>query len=266
MDTAYTWKHTALISVIASTYVLSKTSNDYKDFFSYGNRMDDEGKPTFVMDLPYIGQICVHFGWDEMKQTILDSAKKQAETILEQKVKLGQITERKYGKIISELDKEGILPEYKGKFYEYNTGIPIEYVGERFKKARKIIDNKLPENIIKKDLNKLKTLGFNDREIYYFCIKIGAPEKVLIRAKELAKDLEVNNIENRQSMNNRNYNRDYRQLGNNRNYNRIGKQSIDNAIDNITIGEYKNANNNLYKLKNRDKDRDENRDRYDFDR
>jgi len=67
------WKDLALSDIIASTYILSKTSKEYEDYFSYGSRLDDDNQSTFVIDLPYIGQICVHFGWEERKK--LDSRK-----------------------------------------------------------------------------------------------------------------------------------------------------------------------------------------------
>ena len=251
VKTSYLWKNDAISSVIAEIYVLSKTNDDYKDFFSYGNRIDDEGKPTLVIDLPYIGQTCVHFGWNEQKETRLNDAQQFAKTILEEKVRLGTISREKYEEILAELDKEGILPEYEGKFYEYNVGMPIEYIGENLKKARKLINNKLPENITIDDLEMLKNKGYNDREIYYFCIKIGAPKKVLIKAKEIAKDLEENNI---QSINNINNNRSNTQHStNNKSYNKIGKKSIDSAINDVTSGEYKTAQFNLDKLENKNK-------------
>ena len=175
----YEWKDIGLTDIIASTYVLSKTSTEYNNYFSYGSSLDEDNQPIYIMDLPYIGQICVHFGWEERKSTIEENAQESVRTILEEKLKLGQITKEQLEEITSDMYKEGVLPEYEGRLYEYVGAMPIEYIGKNIKKYRKMIDNKPPEKITSADLKKLKDSGLNSRELYYLFIKIGASKELL---------------------------------------------------------------------------------------
>lgn len=193
--TLLNFKDISLIDIIASTYVLSKTSEEFEDYFSYGNRTDNENQPTFVIDLPYIGQLCVHFGWDENKDSIMQNAKDTAKAILEKKLELGQITEKQLQEITSELEEKGVLPEYEGKLYEYVGAMPIEYIGEKTKNCRRIIGNKLPENINSEDIQKLYKYGLNQRELYYFFIKMGAPKSLLNEVSGAKKMIALESIE-----------------------------------------------------------------------
>ena len=188
-------KDISLADAIATTYVLSKTEEEYNNYFSYGSRIDNEGKNTFVMDLPYIGQICVHFGWEKKKEVILQRASDTVKTILEKKLELGQITEEQLNKVISELELNGVLPEYEGKLYEFVGSMPIEYIGENIKKYRKMIGNKLPEDITSEDIEKLKNAGLNERELYYFFIKIGASKDVLNEISIGSKNISLQSIQ-----------------------------------------------------------------------
>lgn len=215
------WKDIALTNIIASTYILSKTSNEYKNFISYGSRKDKEKKFTFVIDLPYIGQICVHFGWDENRQMIIENAENTVKSILKQKLEMGQISKSKFKKINYDLDKNGVLPEYEGKLYEYVTAMPMEYIGENIKETRQIIGNKLPEDITYKDIEKLRQSGLNKRELYYFLIKIGASKDVLEKC--------INNK-------------------------KITSHEVKKATNNVTMQEFNSATQDLKKLaKNKNK-------------
>ena len=189
------WKDIALSDIIASTYVLSKTAEEFKEYFSYGSRIDDANQSTFVMDLPYIGQLCVHFGWDERKNWIVERAQDSVKSILEKKFELGQITEEQVQEITTELEQDGVLPEYEGKLYEYVGAMPIEYIGENTKKYRKIIGNKLPEDITSEDIEKMKNKGLNQRELYYFFIKMGASKDLLNEISEVSKKITPQTIE-----------------------------------------------------------------------
>ena len=210
------WKDMALSDIIASIYVLSKTSEEYDNYFSYGSRLDDDNKSTFVIDLPYIGQLCVHFGWEKRKNWIVDRAQNTVKSILEKKLELEQITEEQLQKIISDLEKDGVLPEYDGKLYEYVGAMPIEFIGENIKKCRKIIGNKLPEQITSNDIKLMTQCGLNERELYYFFIKIGA-------SKELLDEISGTNK-------------------------KISHQSVENGIDDITIDEFNDATKELKDL------------------
>ena len=159
------WKDIALSDLIASIYVLSKTSKEFENYLSYGSRLDDENKPSFAIDLPYIGQLCVHFGWEERKQIVLKRAKGTVQSILEKKLELGQVTEEQLHNITTDLETDGVLPEYEGKLYEYVGIMPVEFAGEGVEKYRKMLGNKLPEEITRKDTGMLVRQGLNDREL-----------------------------------------------------------------------------------------------------
>lgn len=212
------WKDIALSDIIASTYVLSKTFEEYDNYFSYGSRLDDDNQSTFVMDLPYIGQLCVHFGWEERKNWIVERAQNAVKSILEKKLELGQITEEQLQKITSDLEKDGVLPEYDGKLYEYVGAMPIEFIGEEIKKYRKIIGNKLPEQITSEDIKMMTQRGLNERELYYFFIKMGASKELLDKISGADK--------------------------------KISHQSVEKATDDITIDEFNDAIKDLKDLDN----------------
>lgn len=174
-----TWKHISLCNVISAIYVLENTSDEYKDYFSYGERLDDKNKPSFVIDLPYIGQICVHFGSEEKKNVVIETANNTVKSILQKKNELGQITEEQRQNILGKLERDGVLPEYEGRLYEYVGAFPMEYIGPKTSACRKIIGNKLPEEFSKKDIEKANRFGLNERELYYYFVKMGAPKSFL---------------------------------------------------------------------------------------
>ena len=72
------WKHNAQTNLIANLYILRKTAGkEYENYFSYGDFREKEGQSTaFVIDLPYIGQICVHYGM-EKRETIEEAKEKE---------------------------------------------------------------------------------------------------------------------------------------------------------------------------------------------
>ena len=172
------WKDMAMKDLIASLYILTKTDKEYENLMSYGYRKDNQNRDSFVLDLPFFGQICVHFG-NKMKYILMD-AEKTAESILEKKLELGQISEEKKEELINGIEQE-ILPNYTGKLYEYSATMPIEYEGRKNREVKEYLGlkEKLPEEINKRDISNLYSLGLNAREIYYFAIKLGLPKRQL---------------------------------------------------------------------------------------
>lgn len=186
------WKDNATSDLIASLYVLEKTGEEeYRDLFMYGERMDDNNISNFVIDLPYIGQMSVHFG--KAKDLILEEAKNKAMSILERKRELGQIDEKALEQLKEELNANKVLPKYEGKLYEYASALPIEYIGTKTKaKISEIgLDTKLPEEIDKKDIQKMQENGLNAREAYYLAIKLGCPKKQLKEVIEVYNQREI---------------------------------------------------------------------------
>lgn len=217
-------KDMAMEYLMASIYVLEKTSNDYQNFFSYGKAKDNKEKTILVVDLPYIGQICLHFGWKAKQDNILSNTEKLIKSILQEKLKLGQITPEQLQKIDADISQNGILPEYEGKLYEYLT-IPLEYIGTDMKEYRKKLGNKLPEDITTEDIETLKRSGLNERELYYFFIKLGAPKKVL---QQITGEREKTNK-------------------------KLTPQTIKNATKNVTIQEFNHATEEIKEISKKSK-------------
>ena len=185
-------KDNATSDLIASLYVLEKTGGKkYSNLFSYGNRKYDNQKDTFTIDLPYVGQISVHFG--NKKEFILQDAKNKAISILERKKELGQIKENNFNKIIEQLDTNGILPDYTGKLFEYVSALPIEYIGPHTKeKINKLsLDNKNPKQIKTEDIERIYRSGLNVREAYYLAIKLGFPKSKLIEVLNVYNEKDI---------------------------------------------------------------------------
>lgn len=167
-------KDNATSDLIASLYVLEKTGGKkYSNLFSYGNRKDDNGKDTFTIDLPYVGQISVHFG--NKKEFILEDAKNKATSILERKKELGQIKESKFNELTDKLDVNSVLPNYTGKLFEYVSALPIEYIGPNTKEkvSRLSLEGKSSKQIKTEDIERISRSGLNVREAYYLAIKLG---------------------------------------------------------------------------------------------
>lgn len=188
------WKNNAISDLLASLYILEKTGGEkYKKFFSYGDSKDDNNKSTFIIDLPYIGQISVHFGPE--KGNIMEEAKNKAMSILERKRALGQIDKAKLKQLREELNVSRILPKYTGKLYEYTSALPIEYIGTTTQNMVKQIglDTKIPEKIEKKDIEKMIESGLNEREAYYLAVKLGLPKGKLEEVIRVYGERTINN-------------------------------------------------------------------------
>ncbi len=183
--TSLRWKDMAMKDLIASLYILTKTEDEYKNFISYGYRKDSVGNDSFVIDLPFFGQVCVHFG--NKFQSIMKNAQETVIGILESKHELGQISQEEFESLLYELNDTSILPDYTGKLYEYNAGLPIEYEGSKIKSIKKQLgfDKKLPEDIEREDIMKIWKSGLNSREAYYFSVKLGLSKELLEQIVEM---------------------------------------------------------------------------------
>lgn len=175
----YQWKHNALTDIIASTFIYKELFEDCKDTLSYGYRDDDDGNPSFVIDVPIRGQLCVHFGWEENKNMILKNATEIVESVVEKRLNDKTITEEEGKRLLGNLKKEGILPEYEGKLYEYVGATPIEYYGDEVSKYHKMINEKIGEDITSRDLEILYFNGINERELHYLLVKFEASNSIL---------------------------------------------------------------------------------------
>lgn len=179
------WKDLSMKDLIASLYVLNQTEPDYKEAISYGYRKDDVGNDSFVIDLPYFGQVCVHFG--HKMQTILHNAQETVIGILESKLELGQLSQNDFETLKEDLNATTILPDYTGKLYEYSAGLPIEYEGNKIKDIKKSLglDKKLPEDMEEEDILKIHESTLNCREAYYFAIKLGLSKNQLEKVAQM---------------------------------------------------------------------------------
>lgn len=190
------WKTNATSDLIASLYVLKKTGGEeYSDFFSYGERKDDNNKDTFVIDLPYMGQISVHFG--PGKNNVIEEAKNKAMSILERKRALGQIDKKELKQLREELSVNKILPKYTGRLFEYTSTLPIEYIGSFAKeKISEVgLDQKSQKDIETKDIKAMQISGLNAREAYYLAIKLGFSKKQLEEVIKVYGERKISNEE-----------------------------------------------------------------------
>lgn len=250
------WKHNATSDLIASLYILEKTGGEvYKDFFSYGESKDEDNKSTFIIDVPYIGQISVHFGPDKLN--IIEEARCKAMSILERKRAFGQIDKNKLKRLREELSVSKILPKYEGKLYEYTSALPIEYIGPTAKsKAQEIgLDIKLPKEITKEDIQKMAEIGLNEREAYYLAIKLGCPKqqlKEVIKTYNNRKKLNQNRNSNKVTITDRSSNK----IENSRTNEgelpiekRIGRKAIimSTATERVAVVQFENRNLRNYK-------------------
>ena len=177
----YYKKNEALTNLIASLYVISKTEDGYGEYFSYGEFQDNNQKYAFVIDLPYYGQISVHFGNARNHDVDLEQSRDKAKSILKRKAELGLINGQTRDKLINELDNNNssVIPKYTGRLYEFASGIPFEFAGNRVKNTIKRLGFSTfdPEKMNHDDMLKIcQSHELNDRERYYLAIKMGFPK------------------------------------------------------------------------------------------
>lgn len=190
-------------NLLASIYVLQNTSDFYKERYSYGNTMDNEGNEAFVIDLPYVGAISFHYGFERNKNHLINNATKKARDILQEKLRLEtSIQKRKrIENAISRLDdKNAILPEYAGKLYEFKSAFPIpsynereglkESINELLKKIgiKDVLEEDFTEEHLRKVLN---YEGLNNREKRYLLIRIGLFKSALDRFQEMIDGINI---------------------------------------------------------------------------
>ena len=190
----YNIKQEMMNELMSSLYIYKELVND--DDFLYGHREDNDGQDVFCIDLPSYGQIAFHFG---SKGFMNKNKKKVEETvcqILNKKLKSKQISKDEYDKIIKKIEKEGILPEYEGRFYETSSAVPIahyssdEVEGSEFEKAKKEfgLSGKLIMNLTEEDIDRIcNNTSYNSREIYYFAVKKEFPKEYLLMISERLK-------------------------------------------------------------------------------
>ena len=194
LKSAMLFKDYVLSDLIANLYVLKHTEKTDKISMLYGNRKDEHGKDAFAIDIAKIGQVCVHYGSKEKMELIRVKAIKKAQTMLNIKHKLGQLSKEEAERLKNEITEENIMPEYKGKLYEYVAGIPIEYAGQEIEKVCKHLGiYKVPAGkITAGDMNAIYLSNeLNDREKYYLAVKLGVPDKRLIQLSEQLKQKQV---------------------------------------------------------------------------
>ena len=192
-------KDYVLSDLIANLYVLKHTAKTDKVSMLYGNRKDQEGNDAFAIDVAKIGQVCVHYGSKEKMELIKVKAAQKAQTMINHKCKLGQLTQEEAEQIKREITEENIIPEYKGKLYEYVAGIPIEYSGKEIEKVCKqlAIYGKTAEKITGSDMKAIySATNLNDREKYYLAVKLGVPAQRLMQLSEQLKQKQVSQSAN----------------------------------------------------------------------
>lgn len=165
-------KQDAETKLIYSLYIYKETEND-NDFF-YGFSPDKDNNSRLIIDLPVYGQISVHFGLSQRIETIKYFARQNVNLILNKKLKLKQITKEQFNQLKNKAATDEIFPEYTGKLYEYSSGLPIDYCGEKFGMAQSDLklSKKMVTEITDEDIRRIsQNRKYNSRELYYFAIK-----------------------------------------------------------------------------------------------
>lgn len=177
------------------------------------------------MNIPFIGQICVHYGTEVKKNADIKDAERKVKSIIKIKEKLGQIDKEEANKLLEDIAQNGILPEYRGTLYEYSSAIPLEYESGMIKAVQKKsgIKGTMPEDITQNDLIKILNMkinykdkdgkikegkNINARELYYMGVRLGFPKDKLqliertIAIREKKEQSVKNNVRGAYSKNN----------------------------------------------------------------
>lgn len=165
-------KHDAATKLIYSLYIYKETEND-NDFF-YGFSSDKDNNNRLIIDLPVYGQISIHFGSPQTIKTIKYFSRQNVNLILNKKLRQKQITKEQFNKLKNKAETDEIFPKYTGKLYEYSSGLPIDYCGEKFEMAQSDLklSKKMVTEITDEDIKRIsENRKYNSRELYYFAIK-----------------------------------------------------------------------------------------------
>lgn len=174
-------KDDAISDLLSCIFVLENTCEYFKDYFSYGERIDEFGKSTFTMDIPFIGQMSVHYGTNSNRRKILEFAREKTISILKHNKELNLITEEKMNELIKKVNSNDFLPVYGCRLHEIDSSIPLKYTGRKVEKLKEKLDlNKNFKDITEKDLIKLFNWGLNARERHYVGVKMGLSKEQLI--------------------------------------------------------------------------------------
>ncbi len=164
-------KGQATTFLISALYLYNIDNNDPNYSFNYGHLKDSSGNDAFVIDVPYVGQICVHFGSATKMQYREQDAVDMIKSTVKYKYKSGQLSKQEAQKIFSQVNLNTVLPAYKGKLMEDVSAIPLEWVSPKIEKMRKNlkIDS---SNVSETKLAKIRK-ELNPREAHYLAVKLG---------------------------------------------------------------------------------------------
>ena len=192
---AYAEKQAFLETLIANLYVYNLDMKNDKDFFAYGAGIDYYSRDSFIIDIPKLGQFGFHYKYNQgiVRRNIVN----KVDSILERKKELGQISKEELQEEQAKINKDTIIPKYKGLFNEYIIGFPMETTNETYDELARIlnIDNHEDTQLTEVQLEQGKDI--NKREVYYAAIKLGWGKYKLFR---LAESLNNTKQQNRTSL------------------------------------------------------------------
>lgn len=154
-ETCYQMKSLAFCTLCTCLNVLNynNSKNDPNFKFNYGMIQDNSEKnwtsvQAFVIDVPYIGQICIHLGSKGRNfRQLSEKICKQTRSVLESQIER-QLKE-KYGKKLTEKIEGGLSEE------EAKKQIQVEF-SQEFDKAKKDIADRFPKEEDQIALEKFK--------------------------------------------------------------------------------------------------------------
>lgn len=166
-------KSMAISSLLSALYIYNKDNDDLNYGINYGFSKDEDGKDAFIIDLPYVGQLCVHFGSRAKMERRKRDACNMAKFLIE---------DRQGGKQLSNQEIQDIenmiLPEYQGKLMEDVSAIPLEMKSEKIESIRKNYKNLYDISAEKAD-RVIKKFELNPREAHYLAVKLGWPPEII---------------------------------------------------------------------------------------
>ena len=192
---AYVEKQFFLETLIANLYVYNLDMKNDKDYFAYGAGVDYYSRDSFIIDIPRLGQFGFHYKYNQgiVRRNIVH----KVDSILERKHELGQISKDELQEEQAKINKDTIIPKYKGLFNEYIIGFPMETTNETYDELARILNINNHEDTQLTEVQLEQGKDINKREIYYAAIKLGWGRYKLYR---LAESLNNTRQQNRTSL------------------------------------------------------------------
>ena len=220
-------KNRAFQSLVTCINILNydNVENNPQYKINYGMKKDKEGNDTFIIDVPYTGQICIHMGSKENFENNLQKINMATKSALESRIKSKMLEKEKelydkknadgmseneakiyaeneikkryrseISKMIAKIDGVKNIEDYNGELFEASSAIPLEMkileISEMSEIMSKFKDLENPTaGEIAGFINEKNRSRFkyNPREIHYLAVKFGWNAEKIQLADRLSK-------------------------------------------------------------------------------